>query len=239
MDAMALLCTLHADGPTTLQRLRSSGFETLGALEEAPIELLAELLDAPPAAARRFVREAGVLKERMDPEEAVRSEAPAVPAPSASTAAPSLESLSGRDRELVGKVMDRWRATDAAKTPEPEPIVAPESSLQPGMLDGLTQRHCDELAEQGIDSLDKLSRIDPITLCREPVLSFSTLRRFQFLALREVRNQAPTVRFSHTERPPTERATGQSTWDVELLPKARPETPDPLPPSEGAGGPFA
>ena len=239
MDAMALLCTLHADGPTTLQRLRASGFETLGALEEAPIELLAELLDAPPAAARRFVREATALKARMDPEEVVRSEAPAVPPAEAPSATPSLDSLSGRDRELVGKVMDRWRARDESAIPEPDSILPRESGLQPGMLDGLTQLHCDELAEQGIDSLDKLSRIDPITLCREPALSFSTLRRFQFLALREVRSQAPTVRFSHTERPPAEHTAGKNTWDVELLPKAPPETPDTLPPGEGAGGPFA
>lgn len=234
MDAMALLCTLHADGPTTLQRLRTSGFETLAALEEAPIEHLAELLDAPPAAARRFVREAAALRARLDPEEAVRSEAPAIPPAEVRSAPPSLASLSGRDRELVGKVMDRWRERDAAETGEA--IVELESGLRPGTLDGLTQRHCDELLEQGIDSLEKLSRIDPLTLCREPSLSFSTLRRFQFLALREVRSQAPTVRFSHAERPPVERAAGATTWNVELLPKAPPELP---PDGAGPGGPFA
>ena len=29
MDAMALLCTLHADGPTTLRRLREAGCDSI------------------------------------------------------------------------------------------------------------------------------------------------------------------------------------------------------------------
>jgi len=66
MDAMSLLCTLHADGPVTLKRLRSAGCSTLEALEGFDPGKLGEILCAPPAAARRFVREARSLRERLD-----------------------------------------------------------------------------------------------------------------------------------------------------------------------------
>ena len=65
MDAMALLCTLHADGPTTLSKLRQSGLNDLAALEDHGAERVAEVLAIAPAQARRFVREAGVLRERL------------------------------------------------------------------------------------------------------------------------------------------------------------------------------
>ena len=39
MDALALLCTLHADGPTTLKRLRRSGCEDLSSLVDDSVKL--------------------------------------------------------------------------------------------------------------------------------------------------------------------------------------------------------
>ncbi|MEO2236906.1 MAG: hypothetical protein ABGW95_01485, partial [Candidatus Poseidoniia archaeon] len=46
MDALALLCTLHADGPATLKRLRRAGctsLERLDAFEPEELELLKQL----------------------------------------------------------------------------------------------------------------------------------------------------------------------------------------------------
>ena len=62
MDAMALLCTLHADGPTTLRRLRASGIKNLAALKLEEADSISRVLDIPAAAARRFVREAALLE---------------------------------------------------------------------------------------------------------------------------------------------------------------------------------
>lgn len=74
MDAMALLCNMHADGPATLRLLRRAGMKSLSDVEERPPEKLADLLGVSPAFARRFAREARMLAERMgvaplDPEE--------------------------------------------------------------------------------------------------------------------------------------------------------------------------
>jgi hypothetical protein len=65
MDALALLCTLHADGPTTLKRLRQAGCTTLEALAALEPERAASLLDDTPAMARRLQREARTLRERL------------------------------------------------------------------------------------------------------------------------------------------------------------------------------
>lgn len=67
MDALALLCTLHADGPSTLKNLRQAGCGSLEAIESMEEERLSQVLGAPPAVARRFVREARHLRERLDP----------------------------------------------------------------------------------------------------------------------------------------------------------------------------
>lgn len=66
MDAMALLCTLHADGPTTLKRLRQAGCDSIEAVGGLDPDRLAELLGTTPAAARRFLREAAHLCARLD-----------------------------------------------------------------------------------------------------------------------------------------------------------------------------
>jgi len=65
MDAMALLCMLHADGPSTLRSLRQAGCSSLESIEGMEEERLSKLLGGPPAAARRFAREARHLRERL------------------------------------------------------------------------------------------------------------------------------------------------------------------------------
>jgi len=74
MDAMALLCNLHADGPTTVDCLRRAGCATLEDVRSLSPERLAEILDASPAAARRFLREVEILSERIGMEPLEREE---------------------------------------------------------------------------------------------------------------------------------------------------------------------
>ena len=120
MEALALLCTLHADGPATLQRLRRGGCPDLAAVEALPAEELARLVGISASAARRLAREAALLRERLAPGDAdalldqeeapenlQRSERP--------TAA-----LDGRDRDLIRRVLARPvpEETDTAAGPE-------------------------------------------------------------------------------------------------------------------------
>lgn len=65
MDALALLCNLYGDGPATLKRLRSAGCDSFSALDDLEPDQLAEILGTNEAAARRFLREARLLVERV------------------------------------------------------------------------------------------------------------------------------------------------------------------------------
>ena len=65
MDTLALLCNLHADGPETLQRLRSAGWDTLREIQAVDVLELERVLDADRRRAVRFQREAGILRERL------------------------------------------------------------------------------------------------------------------------------------------------------------------------------
>lgn len=200
MDAMALLCTLHADGPATLKRLRQSGCTTLEALSALDAERVAAILACTPASARRLQREAESLRARLsgdglereaasdaeiprssrayagspgaaaraaqaleastpplpsapasDVHSAPRTRAfsadldaapPALPRPAARehTAANPGESvpisgagLEARDKRLVQRVLETWRARDSAG----EPASALEFRSDPAALDGV------------------------------------------------------------------------------------------------------
>lgn len=91
MDALALLCTLHADGPSTLRILRQSGCDSLDALTTLEIDRLAQLLDQTPASTRRFQREARNLRARLGDDRTdellEREEAPAASVNLAATGA--------------------------------------------------------------------------------------------------------------------------------------------------------
>jgi len=153
MEALALLCTLHADGPATLRRLRRAGCGSLEQLEAYEPEHLASLLEVAPAVARRLGKEARVLAGRLDPvfedrEEGgeqdaaplsppaqiapvVTPEGSALSSPAAETQDPSGDQsgevgghLDLRDRKILGAVLDRWGAT----TPDEVPL---EESASP------------------------------------------------------------------------------------------------------------
>lgn len=137
---MALLCTLHADGPRTLRTLREAGCTTIAQLGQLSPDRVGKLLGLPSAAARRLTREAQRLRERLDPDlepeevtyppaaEVVAKPAPArryqlldepvasapAPAPEPAPVAPepARAGLDLRDRELLERVVERWRNED-------------------------------------------------------------------------------------------------------------------------------
>ncbi len=115
MDALALLCTLHADGPTTWRRLREIGCHSLAELARFEPEELSEVLGGSAASARRFLREARHLGERSGTAWLEREE-PAATLPlvaSVPEPAPAAElALPARDQEIVENVLRAWREQD-------------------------------------------------------------------------------------------------------------------------------
>ncbi|MFN0006413.1 MAG: hypothetical protein ACKVXR_00785 [Planctomycetota bacterium] len=135
MDALALLCTLHADGPSTLKNLRQAGCESLQAIESMEEDRLSKVLGGPPAVARRFAREARQLRERLDPGLLDREETPSVPAP-LEAADPSDAHREAR-RDPMADVLEAWRDRDAAEPPQStdsspsEPLDTHEDDVPP------------------------------------------------------------------------------------------------------------
>jgi predicted flap endonuclease-1-like 5' DNA nuclease len=139
MDALALLCTLHADGPATLKRLRQVGCSTLEQIDSIEVARLAELLGASPAAARRFVREARSLSERVGGGWLERDDSSARP-----LASPAREShgvpvapaepgddtaLSLGDSALVERVLSVWRERDQVDSPAATATTSARASI--------------------------------------------------------------------------------------------------------------
>jgi hypothetical protein len=74
MDILALLCTLHADGPASIQRLRAAELDSIDDVLGCSVETTAEVLGLSMAQARRFHREARMLAMRTQGEGLDREE---------------------------------------------------------------------------------------------------------------------------------------------------------------------
>ncbi len=128
MDALALLCNLHADGPATLQRLREAGCRTLDELERLEPTQLADVLESGPARVRRFFAESRALRARLvelplddeagdepvdealdEPGEDVQCEESAAPA-----AVPARAERPVAPRPMLDAVLAAWRTRDEA-----------------------------------------------------------------------------------------------------------------------------
>ena len=68
MDTLALLCTLHADGPASIQRLRAADLSSIDDVLGCSVETTAEVLGLSMAQGRRFHREARMLTMRTQGE---------------------------------------------------------------------------------------------------------------------------------------------------------------------------
>jgi len=237
MDAMALLCTLHADGPTTLRRLRASGIQNLAELMLQEADAVSRTLNIPAAAARRFVREAALLSDRVDEAPLERSSSPDVvpagsfPAASFTVEPPNQSALSNRDQQLVDKVLQRWRTADQTESVEEPNLKSSPSPLgiESGLIDGLTPELSRTLADLSINTPAALGATDTLALSEATGVGFSTIRRLQFLARRVEPKPVPSEeRLSVEERPRLEGAV--RAWEL---------APEELREASEAGGPFA
>jgi hypothetical protein len=192
---------------------------------------------------------------------------PALPAREERSAADPGESLvpfDSREKRLVARVLETWRARDAEEPasslagPREEPRSAPAlyetgTPLRPGIIDGLDPDLCAQLCSQGLLTLEDLAQIDVLALARAVPAGFSRLSRLVSLARRALpaaepaRGPALSVadKFSWSDRPPLpevdelsiELPDGLKSPPV-LVPKNRPARITDTG-REGAGGPFA
>ncbi|MFT7486962.1 MAG: hypothetical protein ACI9F9_002819 [Candidatus Paceibacteria bacterium] len=172
---MALLCTLHADGPRTLRLLREAGCTSVEKLKELSPDRVSKVLNLPAAAARRLTREANRLLERLEPD--LEQEEVTYPAatdtrgikpPPAGVMfdGPSNDRMSDRpplglrDQELLKRVVERWRSSEL-----PTVEVQPESlgEMLPEPQDTGVEYFVPGPAEHSLDSRETHS----IELCSE------------------------------------------------------------------------
>jgi hypothetical protein len=212
MDAMALLCNMHADGPATIKVLRRAGLLSLADVSRAPHERIADLLGVSPAYARRFAREARLLGERLgesalDVEEAAT---PGVPSMHAEIVAREHEPERGIDPALQDEPV---RGVDSARRHEPELEFDPPAAradshdariepraelaasrarvvpmsgtrLAPGVIEGLDAAWCDRLVAQGVLTLETLVDAPLMKLARRLGVPLTGLMELQILAQR-------------------------------------------------------
>lgn len=250
MDALALLCTLHADGPATLVRLRAADFATLEDVIRAEPEALATLLRSSKLAATRFQKEATHLRERVVVEMPVAVGArtpaaerrPARRVPSATS--PLVERAPGAaeapipaNTSPLERVLAAWRDADEE---EPAPLApAPDSrtGIAVASIDGMDASTSATLAGAGVRDLARLATSDPLALSRATNLSYSKVTRLCALARRAAPlAPAPRERTVEERFSPSERPTAPAEPLVRL---ERDFVLDPVATEEGAGGPFA
>jgi hypothetical protein len=187
MQALALLCNLHADGPATLQRLRRAGYESVSSVLDLEPERLASVAGWQRDAAERFLREARCLAERLDeglleedegvePVEALppaRRELGQRSAPERRTeehegaSEPRMRALVGPESRarasepVLARVLGAWRDLDRTDPPEPPRLLVPQPP--PGTGRGTP------LSDARIEGLDR-ERIERLVRARIPTL---------------------------------------------------------------------
>ncbi len=193
MDAMALLCNVHADGPATRKLLRRAGCDSLEALLAIPPEELAGILGSSPSFARRILQEAENLAARVG------------------------SSLLERDEEETMARSQRSQTAPARAAPEPPPtrkLTPTERTaepLRPGLLAGLDRTWCERLARRGVATLEALAQAPGLELSRELGFSYPRLLELQCLAQRFLSTAIQPARLAPDPEPQgAEPAVGES-----------------------------
>lgn len=211
MDALALLCNLHADGPFTLQRLRRAGCDSLAGLLGLGISELSEFLDGSERTAERFLREAELLSERLEdsdewgvetPEEEEDYDEEELDDEEGYAAAYGgleeeeeeyPEEVSEEAEREIAPVLDAWREADRDSPPEepvdylvprPKPPEAANRPLDEVGIEGLRPRLEERLRARGILSLKGLIEASTLELAQSLGLPFTRVKHLQFLARR-------------------------------------------------------
>jgi|KBSSwiStaDraftv2_1062776.scaffolds.fasta_scaffold146167_2 hypothetical protein len=241
MDAMALLCMLHADGPATLRNLRQAGCSSLESVETMQEERLSKLLGSPAASARRFAREARHLRERLgqgllDREEshgdaqprALEAQLPAElvaedPEPEEADDLPPRPVRARPEFEFGTDLAAAVRDITSSMSPaDPDPVepVQIEQLLEVGAVDGLDEDTAAILAGVGVSTLDELAAIDALALSAELGVGYTGLWRLAGLARRAVALAGmPPPKLSLAEGPPrTEPSILELEWNREIRP---------------------
>ena len=233
------MCTLHADGPATLKRLRQADCASLDDVLALDGARLANLIRASASAAERFQREARSLKERIGHELDARVAAPAS-APEA------------RKQRAIERVLTLWREKDDRSAPDDERDdessngeeltvveVALEPALEPGAVDGLDDDACEALARAGVRDLRALATCDALGTARSSGLAYTRLVRARALAKRAVEaTTSPSVAHAPREEK-FSAAEGPLEATVPLMRFENDYILHPPAPDGGAGGPFA
>jgi hypothetical protein len=217
MDALALLCNLHADGPATLQRLRRAGLESLGALRRIDALRLAEALGWAERSAERFLREAALLAERVDEQElepasveggleatlleeldgpAALEEGEDEPSSADESEEPAVESAElPASAERIEAVLGAWRELDRLTPPlDPADFVIPrppaplDQPLAQAGLATLTPALGLRLAELGVATLRELLARDEFELMRALPLAYTRLHHLRQQAERRLQD---------------------------------------------------
>ncbi len=206
MDALALLCTLYAEGPLTLARLRQADCTSIESVLAADPRVLASILVSTEATAERFQREARHLGERVGTTD---TESGIV----AYDASPS-KRVKARPA-VLDRVLAAWREHDehdadhggvrrseidetASEREEILQPAIPARAMNPGLrrepqtsrtlaagaVDGLDAESATALALAGVGDLRALALCDTLVIARTSGLSWSSLNRLRALAAR-------------------------------------------------------
>ena len=129
MYKMALLCTLHADGPASIQRLRAAELSSIDDVLGCSVETTADVLGLSMAQARRFHREARMLAMRMQTEGLDREER-MYPGSEAQPAQPvaqksAMPQPGATTTTMTQPEMGEARAADMRQKPDIAAILAP------------------------------------------------------------------------------------------------------------------
>lgn len=209
MDALALLCNLHGDGPVTMAALRDIGCEDLLGLEAIGDQMLEQLLRRDSSGVARFRREARLLHERiegeclvevepkpvelLEPEPSVEVEAELIPASQsvADESSPAPQGQAGSP--VVDAVLELWRSFDQDSVDlDHQGVQAPieadadteelSAQLSEVEINGLRATELEALAGAGIVTLAQFAEADPLVLSRQIGLAYTHLAHLAYLA---------------------------------------------------------
>jgi len=126
MDALALFCNLHGNGPETLAALRDAGCERLGQVADMEAERLEALLGRDASGVARFQREAAVLARRVDGElEADPGPKPqpvVEPEPTTSVLQPAAREVRPNDLDRERALLESLQSKSEDDPAPPKPI---------------------------------------------------------------------------------------------------------------------